>query len=80
MATSYPTLFKFNEKVLKFPSINTVTFNTIVSNEPFAAVVRYLPSTVWSRGRRCQDLAPSRRFFADDRGAFGIGRVVLAGP
>jgi hypothetical protein len=46
VATSYPTLFKFNEKVLKFPSINTVKLNTIVSNEPFAAVVRTTPPTV----------------------------------
>jgi hypothetical protein len=46
VATSYPTLFKFNEKVLKFPSINTVKLNTIVSNEPFAAVVRTPPPTV----------------------------------
>ena len=46
VTTSYPTLFKFNEKVLKFPSINTVKLNTIVSNEPFAAVVHTPPPTV----------------------------------
>lgn len=46
VTTSYPTLFKFTEKVLKFPSITTVKLNTIVSNEPFAAVVRTPPPKV----------------------------------
>lgn len=46
VTTSYPTLFKFSEKVLKFPSTNKVKLNTIVSNEPFAAVVRTPPPKV----------------------------------
>lgn len=46
VTTSYPTLFKFNEKVLKLPSTTTVKLNTIVSNEPFAAVVKTDPPTV----------------------------------
>ena len=46
VTTTYPTLFKFSEKVLKFQASTTVTESTIVSNEPFAAVVKTTPPTV----------------------------------
>ena len=46
VTANYPTLFKFSENVLKLPSTTTVSENTIVSNEPFAAVVKTPPPTV----------------------------------
>lgn len=46
VTATYPTLFKFSEKVLKFSPTATVKLNTIVSNEPFAAVVRTPPPNV----------------------------------
>lgn len=46
VTTTYPTLFKFNEKVLKFSSVSKITESTIVSNEPFAAAVKTTPPTV----------------------------------
>lgn len=46
VTATYPTLFKFSEKVLKFSPTATVKMNTIVSNEPFAAVVHTPPPTV----------------------------------
>ena len=46
VTATYPTLFKFSENVLKFSPTQTVKLNTIVSNEPFAAVVRTPPPTV----------------------------------
>lgn len=46
VTASYPTLFKFSENVLKFSPTQTVKLNTIVSNEPFAAVVKTPPPKV----------------------------------
>jgi Flp pilus assembly protein TadG len=46
VTTTYPTLFKFSETVLKFSSGTKIVESTIVSNEPFAAVVKTTPPTV----------------------------------
>ena len=46
MTATYPTLFKFSEKVLKFNASTKIVENTIVSNEPFAAVVKTTPATI----------------------------------
>jgi hypothetical protein len=46
VSATYPTLFKFSEKMLRFSPTTKVTLNTIVSNEPFAAVVRTPPPKV----------------------------------
>jgi hypothetical protein len=39
VTTTYPTLFKFTETMLDLDASMKITLNTIVSNEPFAAVV-----------------------------------------
>jgi hypothetical protein len=46
VTATYPTLFKFSEKVLKLSPTTKVKLNTVVSNEPFAAVVRTPPPNV----------------------------------
>ena len=46
VTTTYPTLFKFSETVLKFTPGTRIVESTIVSNEPFAAVVKTTPPTV----------------------------------
>jgi len=46
VTTTYPTLFRFSEKVLKFNASAKITESTIVSNEPFAAAVKSTPPTV----------------------------------
>jgi Flp pilus assembly protein TadG len=46
VTTTYPTLFKFSEKVLKFNASTKITESTIVSNEPFAAVIVTPPPKV----------------------------------
>lgn len=46
VTTTYPTLFEFSEKVLKLNASTKITESTIVSNEPFAAVVKTTPPTV----------------------------------
>lgn len=46
VTATYPTLFKFTEKVLKFNGTTTIKLNTIVSNEPFAAVVVTPPPNI----------------------------------
>jgi len=46
VTATYPTLFKFSEKVLKFNASTKITESTIVSNEPFAAVVKTVPPTI----------------------------------
>jgi hypothetical protein len=46
VTATYPTLFKFSEKVLKFNATTTIKLNTIVSNEPFAAVVVTPPPNI----------------------------------
>jgi hypothetical protein len=46
VTATYPTLFKFSEKVLKFNASTKITMNTIVSNEPFAAVVNTPPPNI----------------------------------
>ena len=43
---TYPTLMKFTQKAFGLGAVTTVKQNTIVSNEPFAAVVRTPPPTV----------------------------------
>jgi hypothetical protein len=46
VTATYPTLFKFSEKVLKLSGTTTIKLNTIVSNEPFAAVVNTPPPNI----------------------------------
>lgn len=46
VTTTYPTLFKFSENVLHFSASTKVVENTIVSNEPFAAVVTTVPPRI----------------------------------
>ena len=46
VTTTYPTLFKFSETVLKFDASTKVVENTIVSNEPFAAVTTSVPPRI----------------------------------
>ena len=46
VTATYPTLFKFSEKVLKFNASTKIVESTIVSNEPFAAVVKTTPATI----------------------------------
>lgn len=41
----YNTLLPFTQAMFGFPSITTIKQNTIVSNEPYAAVSRLTPST-----------------------------------
>lgn len=45
VTTTYPTLFGFSQRFGMDPN-TTVSLNTIVSNEPFAAVVRTTPPRV----------------------------------
>jgi hypothetical protein len=46
VTTTYPTLFKFTEKVMNLDASMKITLNTIVSNEPFAAVVPSTPPNI----------------------------------
>lgn len=46
VTTTYPTLFKFNQNVLNFSPTTVVKLNTILSNEPYAAVVQTTPQSV----------------------------------
>lgn len=46
VTATYPTLFKFSEKVLRLSPTTKIVENTIVSNEPFAAVVNTNPPKV----------------------------------
>jgi hypothetical protein len=46
VTTTYPTLFNFTERMLGLDASTKVKLNTIVSNEPFAAVVPTTPPTV----------------------------------
>jgi hypothetical protein len=46
VTATYPTLFKFTEEMFNLDASTKVTMNTIVSNEPFAAVVPAPPPTV----------------------------------
>ncbi|WP_395622113.1 TadE/TadG family type IV pilus assembly protein [Sphingomonas daechungensis] len=46
VTATYPTLFKFSEKMLKFSPTTKIVENTIVSNEPYAAVVSTSPPKV----------------------------------
>jgi Flp pilus assembly protein TadG len=46
VTATYPTLFKFSEKVLRFNASTKITMNTIVSNEPFAAAVNTPPPNI----------------------------------
>lgn len=46
VTATYPTLFNFSQKVLKFNPSTKITMNTIVSNEPFAANVSTPPHNI----------------------------------
>jgi Flp pilus assembly pilin Flp len=46
VTTTYPTLFKFSERMLNFSPSTKIVENTVVSNEPYAAVVKTPPPKV----------------------------------
>ncbi len=45
VTVTYPTLFGFSQRMLGYGATATIEQNTIVSNEPFAAVVDVEPAT-----------------------------------